>query len=69
MAFIPHNIERRRYRFHIPSASYRAWDAAGRFYYVSRGHGAWTARCRDENLPTLSGQTLVSLSALLEARH
>ncbi|AMK23267.1 hypothetical protein GG804_01880 [Sphingomonas histidinilytica] len=67
MAFIPYNIEKRRFRAHYSHAPYRAWDGAGRVYSVSRNVDVWVAWCRDHNLPSLKARTFAQLSALLEA--
>jgi len=65
---LPHNIERRLYRNGYTNAPYRAWDGAGRVWFIAGPAGQWSARCRDdEALPVVVGATLARVSAKLGA--
>lgn len=64
---LPHNIERRLFRTDN-AARYRAWDGAGRMYFIFGQSGAWVARSRDGSQPSVFAPTFDRLSDKLGAR-
>ena len=64
-----HNVEKRPFRQHRFDATYRGWDASGRFWFVGKGGkrgSLWWADLRDGGLNSrLYGNTLREISEAL----